>query len=345
MSGGYRRIVIAAVGWLALCGAQPPAKQADSNKGAQKAAPTAQATARPAPATPTSPPGKFAAYPDYNAEACYKANDKDAADLCAQWRAAVATEKTVKEARRATNWSIAATFLSLVTVVALIITIWQTNGALREARRGNRLNLLFERRARREARKNDADQAQALTIAERNANAAERAVQQAQDATALASRAYVGSNGGRVNWDIGGTFGGVTGNWAIIQCRIENVGKTPALKCGVWADLVFVPTEQTLADFKAPTRGEGDYQHLLPGHGAWSGPICTLAESIDRCVRGEQAAYLFCHVEYNDVFSQTTRHSHYCFKIMVNGSSSEIIANPESNLIDFASHTDFNWAD
>lgn len=127
-------------------------------------------------------------YPQRYSDACYKAENHDTADLCAQWRAAVAAEKAADEARLATIAAIVGTILTLITVVGLTVTIWQTNGALAEARRGNRLNLLFERRARKESRKADADQARALELA-----AAQ--VDVAQDTARRQLRPYVGVQG------------------------------------------------------------------------------------------------------------------------------------------------------
>jgi hypothetical protein len=111
--------------------------------------------------------------------------------LCAQWRAAISSEKAAAEARRATNWSIIATALSLATIIGLIVTIWQTKGALAEARRGNRLNLLFERRSRRESREAAAEQARALEFARVSAEAAQAQVVIASETARKRLRAYV----------------------------------------------------------------------------------------------------------------------------------------------------------
>ena len=93
---GYRLFVLAL--GLILCGAQPPKEQTQGK-------PSAHETEQPA-----SKP--YAPYPGYNPDPCYQAKDHDTADLCAQWRAAIAAEKAAKEAGRSTDWSIFATFLS-----------------------------------------------------------------------------------------------------------------------------------------------------------------------------------------------------------------------------------------
>lgn len=80
-----------------------------------------------------STPGKFAAYPDLNASACYKAQNHDTADLCAQWRAAIAAEKAAESARDAVLWTIIGTFLSSVGLAALVVTIRQGREGLETA--------------------------------------------------------------------------------------------------------------------------------------------------------------------------------------------------------------------
>jgi len=147
MLRGYRGVILAL--GLILAGANQPDKDTEAGKGAQQYKPAPKLATAPSP----SPEPPYRPYADRYADTCYKAQNHDTADLCAQWRAALAAEKAADEARLATIAAVIGTFLSLATVVGLIITIWQTNGALGEARRGNRLNLLFERRTRREARK------------------------------------------------------------------------------------------------------------------------------------------------------------------------------------------------
>lgn len=87
------RYIIALVGLTFLTGAGPsnePRIGANSN---QK---TENVPSAPAPATS---PEEYAPCPDVNAESCYKAKNHDSADLCAQWRAAVAAEKATDAAK------------------------------------------------------------------------------------------------------------------------------------------------------------------------------------------------------------------------------------------------------
>jgi hypothetical protein len=133
MPRGYRYVIVAAVGWLTLCGAQPPAKQAERASGADKATPAATA-ATPPPLSAASPAPKFAAYRGYDPDPCYHAEDKDAADLCAQWRSAIAGEKAAHEARRASTWSIVATFLNALGLLAVGVALYLTVQSNRIAR-------------------------------------------------------------------------------------------------------------------------------------------------------------------------------------------------------------------
>lgn len=152
MLRGYRRIILAAVGWLILCGAKPPAEQPNGRAGAAQASPAATPIASPSPTPTASPTSDFIAYSGYDPDPCYHAKDHDTADLCAQWRAAIAAEKAAHEARRASFWTIIATLLSAAAVTGLLVTIRQTQAALRIARHSANIAVIESKRARREAR-------------------------------------------------------------------------------------------------------------------------------------------------------------------------------------------------
>jgi hypothetical protein len=204
MSGSYRGVIFAF--GLILCGAQPPKEQQHGTTRTQ------QSSNPPAPS--------YAPYPGYNPDPCYQSQDHDAADLCAQWRASIAAEKAAHETRRSTNWSIVATFLSFIAVIGLIVTIRQTYGALGEARRGNRLNLMQERRSRREGREAAASQERALQIAEKNADAAERAVSETQRIGEAQVRCYL---------NVSKCYMSYKGHQWLIGCKVENTGRSPAI--------------------------------------------------------------------------------------------------------------------
>lgn len=137
MPRSYRSIVVALVGWLSLAAVNP---QPQANKQTE----AAQQHAEPPQRAP-----EYRAYPDKNADPCYYAKDHDAADLCAQWRAAIAAEKAAKAAQGANGWAMVAAILSLFGVGGIIYALLQTHSALGEARKGNEL---AEQTARRELR-------------------------------------------------------------------------------------------------------------------------------------------------------------------------------------------------
>jgi hypothetical protein len=266
MPRGYRCIVFAIVGWLALCAANQPAKQSETTKDAEQP----QSTARPTPSPSPSSEPPYRPYGQRYSDACYNAQNHDTADLCAQWRAAIAAEKAADEARLATIAAIVGTTLSLITVVGLIVTILQTNGALGEARRGNRLNLLFERRSRREARKAEADQARALEIAERNAEATAALVETFRTTGTKQIRCYLSGDSARIGYISNGN--------AIVCCIIKNNGKSPALNTSCTAKISLfseglvnkqihqVMSYNTVLDIPAGGDGEiniGDYQLIF----------------------------------------------------------------------------------
>ena len=124
MSGGYRLFVLA-VG-LILCGAQAPQEHSDSKEGTRRVAPALKIQATTVPIVTTEPSPSFTAYPDYDPDPCYRAKDHNAADLCAQWRSAIAAEKATIETRRSGNWSIVATILSALSLGAVAIALGLT---------------------------------------------------------------------------------------------------------------------------------------------------------------------------------------------------------------------------
>jgi hypothetical protein len=227
MVRGFRQVILAAFGIALLCSAKDADQhhRAEQNKGSFKQA------------AGDGPP--YAPYKDRYSDACYGAANHDTADLCAQWRATIAAEKAADEARLATIAAIIGTVLSLATVIGLIITLWQTNGALAEARRGNRLNLLFERRSRREARRFEADQVKALEIAAENAESARRSANAAAaqvEVAKTAERAFLIVRAAEPNVDQWLRGNGVL-KW---DFAVANVGRTPALSVNIQAD-IFLP--------------------------------------------------------------------------------------------------------
>ena len=122
MLRGCRGIFCAFVG-LALSGAAPPKKDAV----------TPQATSQPRRAT--SPLPDYTPYPNRYADSCYGDKNHDTADLCAQWRAAVAAEKATDTAYWS-NWIAGAgAMLSFVSIILVVIALGQTRKANRISKR------------------------------------------------------------------------------------------------------------------------------------------------------------------------------------------------------------------
>lgn len=279
------RLFVLALG-LILCGAKPPQEQA---KGQPSAQPTQQATAEP-----------YAPYPVYNPDPCYQAKNHDTADLCAQWRASIAAEKAAHEARRATNWAIVATLLSAAGLGFIVWSLLQTNGALNEARRGNRFNLLFEKRYWREARKAAHDQEKALAIAERNAQAAEQLAQVSQVNARLQLRPYITAEDfSTKGFEVGSKYG--------VDFRVRNRGATPALNVVVVAymDTKAKPVGP-VAFIRQPNDTEGASRGVVAAQGdifvATGGAIETTEKLMADFRAGKLGFFCWGVVTYEDIF-------------------------------------------
>ena len=217
-NGIYRSIFVALVGLILLAASNAPSQEPENSQGKQ------QIESAPVKATapPKVPEPAYRPYADRAADACYNAQNHDSADLCAQWRAAIAAEKAANEAARATTWAIIATILSFVGVGGLIFTIWQTHGALGEARRGNRITMKSNARATRQSIASAKETTKALVIAETNAAAANTQVEIAQDTAKRQLRAYIKCNLSKKQ-EIGGVDQPIK-----IRLDVVNYGSTPA---------------------------------------------------------------------------------------------------------------------
>ena len=294
MPRGYRLLVIAL--GLALCGAKQPTQDAKAGDSHQQ-----HQTTRPAAASPTpAPEPPYRAYPERYADSCYSSDSHDSADLCAQWRAALAAEKAANEARLATIAAIIGTIFSLATVVGLIITIYQTNGALGEARRGNRLNLLFEKRYRREARKSAQDQDNALKIAERNAGAAEKLAEGSQATAKLQLRPYLTAEDFTAKgFAAGANFG--------VDITVRNRGATPAINVIVVAYMTYRADRSTLFGFvRQPNDTDGASRSIIAAQGNILVPSDCGIETTEDLLADQRSgkAAFFCWgvIIYDDIF-------------------------------------------
>lgn len=153
--------------------------------------------------------------PDKNDDRCYEADDHDSADLCAQWRAALAAEKAAETAEWGNYVGVASALLSFVSIVLVLIALGQT-------RKANRISEEEFVKARKESADAARDTASALSQAKRSADAAIKAVSHAEEANQiarLARRAWIA---------IPGPFKRPTQNGLFVLGFFENVGQTPA---------------------------------------------------------------------------------------------------------------------
>lgn len=71
-------------------------------------------------------PGNYAAYPEVYAHRCYASENHDSADLCAQWRAALAAEKASTVSEQSLWLAILGAFLSFFSVIFVVIALAKT---------------------------------------------------------------------------------------------------------------------------------------------------------------------------------------------------------------------------
>ena len=115
------------VAGLILTGASPTIGESVQPKSVERVDPA-----------PTPTPN-YTPFANYNPDPCYKAAHHDTADLCAQWRAAIAAEKAT-EISVWGNWiSAFAGVLSFLSIVLVVIALRQTERSLREAKAANEI--------------------------------------------------------------------------------------------------------------------------------------------------------------------------------------------------------------
>ncbi len=74
----------------------------------------------------TDTEANYSAYPDQNSYKCYYANHHDSADLCAQWRAAVAAQEAAKWTHIGAWFALLGTVLSGIALACLLWSLRQT---------------------------------------------------------------------------------------------------------------------------------------------------------------------------------------------------------------------------
>lgn len=291
-NGIYWRIITAIAG-LILLGASPPTKQAPNGTTASKETP----------AKPVSPVSdKYKPYADKYAEACYNADNHDSADLCAQWRAAIAAEKSA-DATTWANWiSTGGALLSFVSIVLVIVALGQT-------RKANRLTMKANVRSTRQAIASAADTAKALAIAKRNANAADAQVRNSEKTARRQLRAYMMIDHCTIEM--------LENNEGfILQATLKNCGVTPAYNAGImgesFGDIYPMTEERPFLD-----REEGYTAPVGPGQTITAAyriltedALVTLAET----KREQIGLYIQGVCGYSDIFgSKHTTKFRYVF--------------------------------
>jgi len=133
MLRGNRVAFCASVGWLILAGAAPPHKQEPAANPKQHVSKL------------TASIENYSAYPDRNSDRCYSDKNHERADLCAQWRAAIAAEKASQAAISATdigyvgNWisgfGAVLSFISIILVLCALKVALQANDITRDTAR------------------------------------------------------------------------------------------------------------------------------------------------------------------------------------------------------------------
>ena len=86
------------------------------------------------------PNSDYAAYPYKYGYRCYYSDNHDSADLCAQWRAAIAAEKAANASWWAVYIGIVSAIVSGIGLGFLVVTVRQSQAALKEARDANQLS-------------------------------------------------------------------------------------------------------------------------------------------------------------------------------------------------------------
>jgi hypothetical protein len=267
-----------------------------------------QATATPSPSPSASPAEEFAAYSGYDPDPCYHAKKHDAADLCAQWRASIAAEKAAHEARRSTNWSIVSTFLSALTILGLIFTIFQGRNGLGLARRGNLLAMRENARSTRRALAGAGETAEALRVAALNADAMVELVKATKEASELDLRPYVYAAEVRIAWVDEDLVS------SPVQILINNYGRSIALDVQITTKIVVGPYPVPENEFPRELVAAQSWGDVPPGRSI----ILTHQISPEGWAmrghigKGTWAIYCDIQISYCDLWGNELRNEVFC---------------------------------
>ncbi|MFC0304423.1 hypothetical protein [Rhizorhabdus histidinilytica] len=223
-------------------------------------------------------------------EPCHEPYGHDESDLCAQWRAAKATENSAFWAK----WSF---WVSIGGLVGLLATLHYTRKAVLAAE---------------EATRGAED---ALAIASRNAVAAEKSAEHAQYEAYLRLRAYM--HAGTIEFG----FNADTNAPKVVEIPFVNFGQTPAMRTGVMVSMRWIksgePISQNLSDIPAIDRRFGrsivQNRHIV-GH---TNPISS--SDLNAIASGQYRLIIIARIEYTDTISQEDHVTQECVELIIRG--------------------------
>ena len=220
----------------------------------------------------TPSPEPFVAHRDPLDARCYHETDHDRADLCAQWRAALASEAAASSSSRANTIAIVSSIFSLLGIIGLLVTLWLTRTAN-----------TFSRRA--------------AVAAERTAQDS-RQIGEAQARCYLsieAVRAYISETDGRPR----------------LLISIRNSGASPALETTWTASVGYAPARSKTIRWHAPRPADPIRAAIAPGR-VFDVPEVELDFPVDLAERAHvlrHGEWLQIHarlsVTANDVFGKS----------------------------------------
>lgn len=182
-------------------------------------------TAASPPPTPSEKP-PFVAYGDPLDARCYRQTDHDRADLCAQWRAALAAEAAASSSRQANTIAIVSSIIGLFGIIGLLVTLWLTRTA--------------------------------NTLSRRAAEAAERTAQDSRQIGEAQARCYLSIEA--VNAYISEGDGRPR-----LLVSIRNSGASPALETKWTASMGYTQTGSTITRWDEPRRPDFIRAAIAPG--------------------------------------------------------------------------------
>jgi hypothetical protein len=125
--------ILAIVALLILAGATPPHEKRPASNTATQVQP------------PPAPISEYAPYPHPDSHKCYQSKNHDSADLCAQWRAAVAAEEAAYSAWWGNIVGGGAALLTLISLGFIFYALRQTERSLKQTREANEIARLSNR--------------------------------------------------------------------------------------------------------------------------------------------------------------------------------------------------------